>query len=244
MFHVPRHWTPEGNPPWTPTPSSTALASPSRSPACRESSSGCSSPLLTLLAAGEPVTVDQFAAEADRPVEEIRRVPAALPDTEYDTEGRVIGHGLTRNPTPHRYEAGGRTLYAWCALDTLAFPAILGHTAQVTSACRATGQPVRLTVTPDGPTSVEPATAVVSLVTPDTPTSIRTSFCNQIHFFAAAEAAGDWLAEHPEARVLPVADAFEAERDLNAQIISGGRCPQGGRRPAARRCPRGPSGCC
>nr|WP_055469056.1 organomercurial lyase [Streptomyces sp. NBRC 110030] len=105
-----------------------------------------------------------------------------MPDTEYDTEGRVIGHGLTINPTPHRYETGGRTFYTWCALDTLAFPAVLGHTAQVTSACRATGRPVRLTVTPDGPADTE----------------------------------------HPDARVLPVADAYEAERGLIERIMSAG----------------------
>ncbi|MET7352976.1 organomercurial lyase [Streptomyces mirabilis] len=53
------------------------------------------------------------------------------------------------------------------------FPAVLGHTAQVTSPCRATGDPVRLTATPDGPTNVEPTIAVVSVVTPDAPTMVR-----------------------------------------------------------------------
>ena len=123
-------------------------------------------PLLALLAGGEPVTIDQLAAQAGRAEDEIREALAEMPDTEYDTEGRIIGGGLTHNPTPHHYQTGDRTLYAWCAMDTLVFPAIIGHTAQVTSPCRATGEPVRLAVTPDGPTHVEPATAVVSVVTP------------------------------------------------------------------------------
>jgi len=165
-------------------------------------------PLWTLLAAGEPVTVDQLAAQADRPAEQVREALAAMPDTEYDAAGRIIGHGLTFNPTPHRYDTGGRTLYTWCALDTLTFPAILGHTAQVTSPCRGTGQPVRLTVTPDGITTVTPATAVVSVVIPAAPTSVRDSFCNQSHFFASPDAAHRWLSEHPDATVLPAADAF------------------------------------
>lgn len=178
-------------------------------------------PLLTLLATGEPVTLDQLAAQAGRTTDEIREALVDMPDTEYDTKGRIIGNGLTANPTPHRYEAGGHTLYTWCAMDTLVFPAIIGHTAQVTSPCRATGEPVRLTVTPDGPTDVEPATAVVSLVTPDAPTSVRASFCNHVHFFASADAAKDWLTEHPDARVLPVADAYEVGRPLIEQILSG-----------------------
>jgi len=106
-------------------------------------------------------------------------------------------------------------------LDTLAFPAVLGHTARVTSPCRATGEPVRLTVTPDGPTDVEPATAVVLLVTPDAPTSVRASFCNQVHFVASADAAKGWLSEHPDARVLPVADAFEIGKPVVQQILAG-----------------------
>jgi alkylmercury lyase len=170
-------------------------------------------PLQTLLAKG---------AETGRPETEIRQALAAMPDTEYDAAGRIIGFGLTFNPTPHRYETNGRTFYTWCALDTLTFPAILGHTAQVTSPCRATGEPVRVTVTPEGSTSVEPPTAVVSLITPDAPTTIRTSFCNQVHFFASPEAARDWLSEHPNARVLPVTDAYEAGRPLIEQILAEG----------------------
>lgn len=177
-------------------------------------------PLHTLLAAGEPVTVDQLAARADRPVAEIREALAAMPDTEYDAEGRIIGYGLTFTPTPHRYEVNGRTFYTWCALDTLAFPAILGHIAQVTSPWRATGEPVRLTAAPDGPTDVEPATAVVSLVTADVPTSMRVSFCNQVHFFAGADAAKNSLAEHPDAKILPVAEAFDVGRPIIEQILA------------------------
>ncbi|MDI3389128.1 organomercurial lyase MerB [Streptomyces sp. B-S-A8] len=179
-------------------------------------------PLLTLLATGAPVTIDRLARQAGRTVQEIREALADMPDTEYDTAGRIIGNGLTHNPTPHRYEADGRTLYAWCAMDTLVFPAVIGHTAQVTSPCRATGEPVRLTVTPDGPTDVEPATAVVSVVTPDAPASVRAAFCNQVHFFAGADAAKDWLTEHPEAEVLPVADAYDVGRPLIEQIRSCG----------------------
>ncbi|EHY87499.1 organomercurial lyase MerB [Saccharomonospora azurea] len=178
-------------------------------------------PLLTLLATGEPVTIEQLASQAGRTAEEIREALADMPDTEYDSEGRIIGNGLTHNPTPHRYQTGDRTLYAWCAMDTLVFPAIIGHTAHVTSPCRATGEPVRLTVTPGGLTGVEPAGAVVSLVTPDAPTSVRAAFCNQVHFFASTDAAKDWLTEHPDAQALPVTDAYDVGRPLIEQILSG-----------------------
>ncbi|MEU2607697.1 organomercurial lyase MerB [Streptomyces albus] len=182
-------------------------------------------PLQTLLVTGEPVTLAALAARTGRTEAAIREALATMPDTEYDAAGRIIGFGLTLNPTPHRYETSGRTFYTWCALDTLGFPAVLGHTARVTSACRATGEPVRLTATPNGPTDVEPPTAVVSLITPDQPTSVRSSFCNQVHFFVSADAANDWLADHPDARVLPVTDAYEAERPVIEEIIAADPSP-------------------
>ncbi|ASU84092.1 alkylmercury lyase [Nocardiopsis gilva YIM 90087] len=177
-------------------------------------------PLLSLLVAGEPVTIAQLATAVGHSEDEIRTALADLPDTEYDAQGRIIGYGLTFNPTPHRYETRGRTFYTWCAMDTLVFPAILGESARVTSPCQATGEPVRLTATPDGPTDVEPATAVVSLVTPDHATSVRTSFCNQSHFFTSAKAAKNWLADHSDARVLPIAEAYDAGRPIMAELLA------------------------
>ena len=85
-----------------------------------------------------------------------------------------------------------------------------------------------------GVTSVEPATAVVSLVNPDQITSIRSSFCNQVHYFTSDEDAAGWLAEHPRAEVVPVAVAYRIGTDLttgflnqfqaNAAVADDGHC--------------------
>ena len=172
--------------------------------------------LLRLLAHGEPVTLDQLATATGRSAEEIRHALQAMPDTEYDEHGRIIGSGITLKPTPHRFETGGATLYTWCALDTLIFPATLGQSAQVESPCHSTGAPIRLTVEPDRVRDVEPQTGMVSIVTPDDLVSVRASFCNHVHFFADADAAAPWLAEHPGGSVLPVADAYQLGRQLDA----------------------------
>jgi alkylmercury lyase len=171
-------------------------------------------PLLRLLARGEPVTVVQLATATGRSTDQVRRALAAAPDTEYDDAGRIVGAGITLNPTPHRFEVDGKQLSTWCALDTLVFPAILGKPATVSSPCHATGELVRVQVAPDGVTSVDPATAVVSLVTPDDCCSVRASFCNQIHFFSSREVALPWLAEHPGASVVPVAAAYQLGRPI------------------------------
>ena len=124
-------------------------------------------PLLRLIVEGGPVTVEQFAAAAGRPVDDVRTGLAVVPDTEYDDQGRIIGQGLTLRPTPHRFTVAGEELYTWCALDTLIFPTLLERAASVESVSPTSGEPIRVTIDPvAGVTSVEPATAVVSLVTP------------------------------------------------------------------------------
>ena len=186
-------------------------------------------PLLDLLAHGEPVTVDQLAAATATTVEQVRHDLTAMPDTEYDEWGRIIGSGLTLRPTPHRFDIDGRQLYTWCALDTLIFPGILGRTAHVTSACHSTGQPVHLTVDTHGITNVEPATAVVSIVIPDHPASIRAALCHHVHFFATREAAEPWLAENPSAITITAAEAYQLGRPLTRSLLEGtspSRCTQ------------------
>lgn len=190
-------------------------------------------PLLRLLAGGEPVGLDALAAAAGLPVDEVRRRLAAVPDTEYD-DGRIVGHGLTLRPTRHRFTVAGTPLYTWCALDTLIFPSILGRPASIESVSPVSGRPIRVSVTDNAVTSVQPATAVVSLVDPDDLRSIRSSFCNQVHYFTSPEDAAGWLAEHPEAEVVTVAEAFQLGAALTAGLLGRLRADHAG--AEARHC--------
>ncbi len=143
-----------------------------------------------------------------------------MPDTEYDDQGRIVGQGLSLVPTPHRFTVAGEELYTWCALDTLIFPALLDRPARVESVSPASGEPIRVTVDPAaGVTSVEPATAMVSLVNPEEITSIRSSFCNQVHYFTSPEDAAEWLVAHPDAEVAPVAEAYRIGAALTTGLL-------------------------
>lgn len=176
-------------------------------------------PLLRLLAEGEPVSVEDLAHAIGRSIGQVRQTLAALPDVEIDHQGRVVGYGLTLLPTPHRFEVDGRRLYTWCALDTLVFPALLGRTARIESPCHGTGTPVRVTVGPIGVTSVDPATAIVSIVVPGKPDSIRGAFCDHVHFFASTQAAQGWHDEHPAGTVHTVAEAFRLRQPLVETLL-------------------------
>ncbi|WP_448656817.1 organomercurial lyase [Microbacterium lacticum] len=97
---------------------------------------------------------------------------------------------------------------------------LLDRPARVESISPASGDTIRVTVdSTAGVTSVEPATAVVSLVSPEAMHSIRSSFCNQVHYFASREDATGWLTEHPMAQILTVADAFEVGSTLITEML-------------------------
>lgn len=163
-----------------------------------------------LLAAAEPITPAELAAAAGVSEPDLENATAGQ-DVEYDDEGRIVGWGLTRNPTPHKFAVDGKQLYTWCAPDTLIFPAVIGRIAYVESPCPTTGTIIRITVDPDaGITALEPSTAVVSIVDPDQIDlhAVRATVCNPQHFFATTDAARDWQSRHPGMSVLPVAEAY------------------------------------
>lgn len=70
-------------------------------------------PMLRALATAQPVEPERLAALAEVPLERtldlLRRAPS-----EWDPSGKgLVGLGLTSNPTPHRFEVHGHTLWAW-----------------------------------------------------------------------------------------------------------------------------------
>lgn len=180
---------------------------------------GIAAAAIAELAAGEPVDVARVAERAGAPADDVRDFLQSSP-AEFDGDGRLVGFGLTLRPTPHRVELDGRTLYTWCAPDTLELPALLGRPVQVESRCFATGEPVRVEVDPDGVRSVDPEDAVVSMVLPDVCMSdFRQKLCDQQHFFSCAAAAAGWRAEHPQAIVVPVRSGFALTRLLTDRLF-------------------------
>jgi alkylmercury lyase len=195
-------------------------------------------PLLRLLAQGEPVGFEDLAAATGGSAEEVRQALAAIPDVEYDHAGRVIGLGLTQQPTPHRFAINGQQLYTWCALDTLIFPSLIGLPARVESTYGEAGRPVNVEIGPDGVSHVDPPDAVVSLVNPEDMSSVRSAFCNQVHFFASADEAVPWLENHPGGAVVPVAEGYRLAAAMTEKMLQEGPA-QAGAGPEG-----GASGCC
>jgi alkylmercury lyase len=170
--------------------------------------------LLQLLALGRPVAPALLASALRRSLDETLAILGAHPELEYDAHGDIVGSGLTLNPTPHRFQVEDRTLFTWCAMDTLTYPVRLTLTARVTSRCPATGRAIRLSVTPDKVRDLDPPDAF-SLTIPAAATccgNVREDICQYGHFFAAREAATRWRATHPNAVILPVEEAHQVGR--------------------------------
>ena len=176
-------------------------------------------PTLDLLARGKPASPEEIAAASAKSPEEVRAALDRFPSAEWDEQGRVVGLGLTLQLTPHRLELEGRTLFAWCALDALLFPILLGRPASIESPCRGTGELVHIEVTSAGIEAVEPPSAVVSIVAAPDLANFRRISCNNAHFFSSPEAASRWLEKHPEATILSVEDTFRLGR-LIAEDLS------------------------
>ncbi|MDE1852548.1 MAG: hypothetical protein KGI38_02240 [Thaumarchaeota archaeon] len=151
--------------------------------------------IMTLLAEGRPVAIQRVA---DRLLLSEEDAKSWLVDlgAEFDAAGDLIGLGLTSVPTPHAFRVNGHDLYAWCAGDTLLFPAILGMTAQVESSDPISGAKIRFTATPQGARGVEPRTAVLTWPKHADSSDIRGSVCYPSLWFASPETAQSYASKN------------------------------------------------
>jgi alkylmercury lyase len=159
------------------------------------------------LAKGSPVHADQLGHALGISPTESRALlqQEAIKCFVYaDDEGRVLGFGgLAAAPMHHRFEMEGRTLWTWCAWDSLFIPEILGRSAHVTSADPENGEIVSLVVAPDHVESAVPETAVVSFIELDAPVfqgsaaNVMANFCHFVFFFSTRSSGERWIARHP-----------------------------------------------
>ena len=174
------------------------------------------------LAQGEPVLRSELARALEAPtdtVDELVGHPNLKCLTYTDKQGRIIGFGgLAVREMPHRFRIDGRTLYTWCAWDSLFLPSILDLEAEVDSPAPGGTVRVHLKVAPDGVKEVQPRNAVMSFLLPSAHTfqagvlKAMASFCHYIFFFPNRENAAAWARSHPDTTVISVSEAFELGR--------------------------------
>ncbi len=133
--------------------------------------------IVRAIAEESPVSPERYAAATGLASERVSELFRGLSASgvQFDSEGNLVGAGLTPVPTPHRFRVKGRDLYAWCALDSLFLPGLLDEAAEVRSTCPVSGAEIRLTVSPEAEADYTPRDTVLSVVVPGGSTSIGTT---------------------------------------------------------------------
>jgi alkylmercury lyase len=175
-----------------------------------------------LLAGGEPISETQIAAATGFTLESVEESLRAWPLVLRTDEGRIVGfwgmHADHVEPT-HAMIHSEATVFGWCALDTLFIPEIIDREVRVESTDPTTGTKVRLTVTPEGISGLEPPETVVSLLLPRDSESFDdhaiARFCHQIYFFDSPESAEAWIGSRHGRFFLQVEEAFELGKKIN-----------------------------
>jgi alkylmercury lyase len=179
--------------------------------------------LLRELALGAPVSSGRLATAARVSAAQITDALDRLPAVVRDDQQRVVGFmGLTViDMGNHRLHFDGRALSAWCAWDTLFLPELLGETVRVTSRSPASDEAISLSVTPSGPTDLQPADTVVSFRLPKTDfdADVIQRFCHFVHFFASPDDGEQWTRKQPGTFLLSVDDAYRLGQLTNHAVF-------------------------
>jgi alkylmercury lyase len=185
------------------------------------------------LALGAPVARDALAERLGLTSEQIDKAldgPLAGTFME-DDAGRIRAFwalSLADQPSPHRLTLDDRTLYAWCAPDTLFLPLLLGRPLLVESTLTTTDDPIRLEVHPDRLGDVHgPADTTLSFVPAateglgDSPAAIMSTYCHHQLFFPDTASGRRWAREHNRGELvfLPLAEAFDACQRLFRTLL-------------------------
>lgn len=107
-------------------------------------------------------------------------------------------------------------------VDALFLPALTGRPARIDATCPVTGRPASIQIRAGRAAEVDPPEAVISLVVPNCdPADLISSVCPYGHVFASAGAAASWRTEHPQAALLPPADALRYATAIVNELVAG-----------------------
>ena len=103
-----------------------------------------------LLVEGKPVSQEEIAMSLNYPIDKVNAFITNWFAVYYNDDKNIIGYlGMALQRMPHRFEVDNKTVYTWCAWDSLFIPELLQKTARVESNDPITNEKIRFTVTPD-----------------------------------------------------------------------------------------------
>lgn len=178
--------------------------------------------LYRLLAAGQPVEVSALAQSLALEVPLVQSALKQLPPSHivYNKTGGITAYrGLDLNKSRHRIIVNDKTLYTWCAFDSLFLPELLKCEAEIFSICPGTGHEIHFRLGCEGNTDLAPDTLFVSFVKPDVrdyEDDLRQTFCCHVNFFASKEAGLAWIDKITGCVLIPIDEAIELAKIRNS----------------------------
>ncbi len=177
--------------------------------------------LFPLLAQGRPIPPTQLAQITGN---DVPTVEQALIEghTDRDRQGNVIElFGITQAPTLHRIQVGDVCLFSCCALVSQMVPLLLSQTATIESVDPVGHRLVRLVISPTGIQSVEPYSAVGTLVltsAEQVQKDVRSAFCMHVHHFPDTDSAQEFVNIDQRRYVVDIQQLHGAARQLTTAI--------------------------
>ena len=189
--------------------------------ASRWADAGILLPAFPLLASGRPLGIAEIAAASG--VSAIR-VTEALDSgrCERDATGRLIDlYGMTLTPTLHRLEIDRKIVFSCCALWAHVIPKLVERTVRVESVDPVSRELIRLSVSPQGVESVEPAQAVATMAIASQEAieaDVSAAFCSNVRHFVSRESADLFAAGSPARHVVDVPELDDSASQLHREI--------------------------
>lgn len=176
-----------------------------------------------LLALGKPVPIARIVEASgctSQEVEEALRLGRAG----RDSGGQVIGlSGLALTPTMHRIEIDGVALFGCCAVLSQLAPSLVGKPRTIESVDPVSRRIVRVTITPDAITAIEPPEAVGSLIVTDPKginEDVAANFCTHVHHFASVQSANEFVAADSRHYMVEMHELHGTARLLHREVWS------------------------
>jgi len=174
------------------------------------------------LAKGKPVSLAQLANIWDMPLEQVQAILEQAEENgrvEINGRGDLVGAVLSLNPTQHQISMDNKRIYAWCAYDAMYAPGVVGKPAQIFSKDPVTKKTIQISITPTGVETVQPESAVVSVVGAggDMRAGPESSRCTHMLFFESRESAEQWKQDLTGVYILTVEEVFELSKEFQIE---------------------------
>jgi alkylmercury lyase len=177
-----------------------------------------------LLAAGGPVTVERIALAAGAEAAVVETA-LQLGRVDRNTKGWVTElFGITTAPTTHRIEIEGVVLYSCCALVAQMVPMLVDQPARIETVDPISRQLVRIQLTPDKLTSVDPPEAWGTFVRTELEAlqkNVGEAFCHHIHNFTSQETAEQYAQQDKRRYILNMETFHDVARQLTMAVWGG-----------------------